>query len=496
MYCRYCGKLVPDDSQYCEFCGKQINDSLNEESSINVKTEIIEKCRICEKVFDDNESRIPLETGEMMCEDCAATFREDRKKVEDIDPKNEDEIESILKDVLDVINNDVKMYIKNEENSMYSTEETFDDEQHEDYNFVFQRNESDIIDEIRTGDNIGNQNNVTLQNRTDYMDITDLKEYLEIVVNMEKNIYLQNSLISYMKNRFDILGQKHIFQKPRTPNEISEDGSHGLFILCVILGIPLILIGVKLFHGQAGDPLLGVIMMPFGVIVLLFGVINRLLYLEKCSKLNKEAEKRYAVESEEYKKKICIDNERVQKELIEKAVLSSELDALQKQNENTRKNLDKIYSMGVIFPKYRNLVMVCSIYEYVCSGRCTVLQGHEGAYNILEMEIRLDRIITQLDLIIKQLDVIRNNQYMLYSAIQETNQQVAQLLQSTKYVMDSLQSFQGQAEELTNRIASIEKNSMLSVYQAESVQKELQYMNRMDYLSGKYNNVFFNSPPS
>ena len=45
------------------------------------------------------------------------------------------------------------------------------------------------------------------------------------------------------------------------------------------------------------------------------------------------------------------------------------------------------------------MVMVCSLYEYVCSGRCDTLAGHEGAYNIWEMEIRLDKIVTQLGLV-------------------------------------------------------------------------------------------------
>ena len=521
MYCRYCGKPIPEDSQYCEFCGKQINNNLDGKLSKHVKEDAIERCRICEKIFCDNEPRILLETGEVMCEDCAAAFREEKVESEII-LEDEEEFEPIPKEILDVINNkidytyeklkstliwlkeneyvdeasDLDMYLRNQENDMYITKDYLTDEQFENRNFVLQKNEGNIADEARMEVDNDNRSNHIVQKQINNIDIKDLKEYMEIVVNMEKNIYLQNSLISQMKNRFDILGQKHVFRKPRTPEKISSDGASAIFILCIILGIPLILIGIKLFHGKAGDPLLGVIMVPFGAIVLLIGFIDCMSNLAESARISRVAENTYVAECEEYEKRIRIDNERMKRELMEKAVLSSELSALKKQNENTRKNLDKIYSLDVIFPKYRNLVMVCSIYEYVCSGRCAVLEGHEGAYNILEMEIRLDRIITQLDLIIKQLDVIRNNQYMLYSAIQETNQQVTQLLQSTKYVMDHLQNFQGQAEELTARIASIEKNSMLFTYQAESAQKELQYMNRMNYLSGKYNNAFFNSPPS
>mgnify|MGYP001864484039 FL=1 len=80
-----------------------------------------------------------------------------------------------------------------------------------------------------------------------------------------------------------------------------------------------------------------------------------------------------------------------------------------------------IYDKNIIFPKYRRLPLVCSLYEYFCSGRCSTLEGHEGAYNILEMEIRLDRIITQMDMVITRLESIRDGQYVLYSAIQDSN---------------------------------------------------------------------------
>ncbi|HIW25717.1 MAG TPA: hypothetical protein H9688_06470 [Firmicutes bacterium] len=87
-----------------------------------------------------------------------------------------------------------------------------------------------------------------------------------------------------------------------------------------------------------------------------------------------------------------------------------------------------IYDKNIIFPKYRRLSLVCSLYEYFCSGRCSTLEGHEGAYNILEMEIRLDRIITQMDMVITRLESIRDGQYVLYSAIQDSNRKYGEIV--------------------------------------------------------------------
>lgn len=62
---------------------------------------------------------------------------------------------------------------------------------------------------------------------------------------------------------------------------------------------------------------------------------------------------------------------------------------------------------------------MCSLYEYICAGRCSTLEGHEGAYNLYETEMRLDQIITRLDKVIANLGAIRENQFMLFSAIQD-----------------------------------------------------------------------------
>ena len=65
--------------------------------------------------------------------------------------------------------------------------------------------------------------------------------------------------------------------------------------------------------------------------------------------------------------------------------------------------LDKLYELNVIFPKYRDLVAVSQMYEYVASGRCNTLSGYEGAYNLYEQELRMNIVISQLEDIYDQL---------------------------------------------------------------------------------------------
>ncbi|MBD5148826.1 MAG: hypothetical protein HDT18_00265 [Oscillibacter sp.] len=241
---------------------------------------------------------------------------------------------------------------------------------------------------------------------------------------------------------------------------------------------------------------------------------------EKIQQSNQAAMCEYQKKLDAYHSAIAEDRHRVTVENIKKDVLEAELFQMRTQNAESKAVLLKIYSKNIIFPKYRTMVMVCSLYEYVCSGRCDTLEGHEGAYNILEMEIRLDKIVTQLDRVILMLGKIQQSQYMIYSAIQSANHQAAKILESTYQMTNQLQALQSSNQQMlgdiqagiqkgilaterhsasttqmTRQLSALQASSALTAYQSERTQKELHYMNRMNYLSGKNDDVFFNIPP-
>ncbi len=151
--------------------------------------------------------------------------------------------------------------------------------------------------------------------------------------------------------------------------------------------------------------------------------------------------------------------------------------------------------------------MVASLYEYFLSGRCDSLEGANGGYNLLEMEIRMDRIIVQLDKVIAKLGSIQANQWSLYAAIQDGNRQIQTLTESVNRVAGNISALDSNISNLgrsisngidrqNSRLSAIQKSSELTAYYAERNQKELEYMNRMDYLCGRNSDTFFNVPPS
>ena len=134
-----------------------------------------------------------------------------------------------------------------------------------------------------------------------------------------------------------------------------------------------------------------------------------------------------------------------------------------------------MYSYNSLEEKYRNIVAVASIYEYLKHERTRSLQrvgSDEGAYNIFESEVRLNKIITNTDIIIQKLDVVIENQRELANTMRNAQNSINNLVTSTNNMSARIQSGM-------NRLnASVE----LSNYQQQQTNNELRYMNFMNTL--------------
>lgn len=77
----------------------------------------------------------------------------------------------------------------------------------------------------------------------------------------------------------------------------------------------------------------------------------------------------------------------------EKASIKEEcIESVLKPKENAKILLDKLYAKNIIFSKYRNYTAIARLHEYLSSGRCTQLEGPNGAYNIYELESKIKSI--------------------------------------------------------------------------------------------------------
>lgn len=137
---------------------------------------------------------------------------------------------------------------------------------------------------------------------------------------------------------------------------------------------------------------------------------------------------------------------------------------MQKPLDESRALLDRFYASEIIYPKYRTLPALTSIYEYFMTGRCSELTGPHGAYNLYEDELRKDTVISQLNTVIENLEKIRQNQYMLY-------QQVKAIQENTAVIASELKQIKGytiQIAQLTALnayyAALTEQNTRITMY--------------------------------
>lgn len=241
----------------------------------------------------------------------------------------------------------------------------------------------------------------------------------------------------------------------------------------------------------------GFIVPLFGVMFVIMGLISIFFLLKGNNNASQyEAEmKKYEIALDQYRRSLSDDETRVKKEESEKGLIDSEIQAAESRLAQSEKRLQDMYALDIVYPKYRNMVMINSICEYLTSGRCYTLDGESGAYNILESEMRLDQIILQLDQVIENLDQIRQNQYMLYSAVEQGNQKADEIAQSIKALSTKLDNLQVQERNYSQQLSKLQKTSSLTAYNTERIQKELHYMNRMKYFAGEYNGTVFNQLP-
>ena len=133
----------------------------------------------------------------------------------------------------------------------------------------------------------------------------------------------------------------------------------------------------------------------------------------------------------------------------------------------------------------------------------------DGAYNKYDTEMRLNHIVTQLDIVIENLEEIRNNQNKLYSEMLKANNALRSIRASIGRMEGQISGIlagmgaiymQGkfQNEQLSLIRAQTEKlleSSELNAYLNACNNRQLSYMNRMNYLAGHYDNPYGSYTP-
>lgn len=126
------------------------------------------------------------------------------------------------------------------------------------------------------------------------------------------------------------------------------------------------------------------------------------------------------------------------------AVIAAKETALkEKQNEifvalqKAKKTLNDIYSLNVLPARYRSFNAVATLYEYLDTGRCTIITGHGGIYDTYEHDLQMGLIIQNLSDIRNTLYRIEGNQQTLYQELRQANATLSSINTNLKDVQET-----------------------------------------------------------
>ena len=281
------------------------------------------------------------------------------------------------------------------------------------------------------------------------LDAENLKAYMKTVYQLEAAQYMQRAV--YQDLDIEVRNALYWKQEPyEKPANITRDDISGP-TLCI--GIFAAIMALIMSIGKAaslpsyyfsGDEI-GRMIQVFGFLFL-GGIIGSIIgYAFWKLVIEKREQEKYTARVEAEQKRVLMVNKRRDEENARKRRMALvRAEPWQEQMNDFQENVMKptsqalqaLYSLDILHPKYRDLVAVSSIYGYLDTGRCTQLEGHEGAYNIYEDERLQKIIISKLDDVINRLDRIEQNQYMLYRAIQYGNAQRNQIMQDIRKMSD------------------------------------------------------------
>ena len=224
-----------------------------------------------------------------------------------------------------------------------------------------------------------------------------------------------------------------------------------------------------------------------GIFVAIFLAIKNAItesnYESACSRIeveneiiaekNEETEERCKAEYEawvkEERKKYdqYAHNQRQQIQQIQ-AALRAEKQQAQEQLNKVNATLADLYSLridGVLcfHPNYKGLVPVSIIYGYFDTRRCSVFEGHEGAYNLYEDEKIKGIIINQLSTVMQKLNDLNGTMYYVGQAVNRCEDQLCTLNSNMERSLDRISelgtTMQASMQDMSNNIAGTIKSS-------------------------------------
>ncbi len=310
----------------------------------------------------------------------------------------------------------------------------------------------------------------------------DLKKYLKGVLDIELSLYLQKETLLRMTNTYNSLGKSTIFseiKEEKSSVSIVEIMECTGFLIGGIVAIIVFIVCIVhegllgFFVGIIGALLYGILAFIAGGIII-GGIIGLILKSKDQARLTHDFNEEIIYRQVQ----IMNDEDRVKNEERKKAILLRDINSVKTQIRKTETSLVKAYRYNVLDPDYRNIYAVSSMYGYLVKGRTKCLQfndatGDQGAYNIYENELRLNKIITNTQEILNKLDQVINAQYQLAYGLQQANRKIDALCHSISNHINKVET----------SLQNIEQCQQLIAYNTEQTRYEIAFLGWINLLN-------------
>ncbi len=311
-----------------------------------------------------------------------------------------------------------------------------------------------------------------------------MKEYLSHVITFEKHIYVWSYALNEADNQIGLLtGEKAGIEQQRLTTEntlanlddnvdrtirhrqaeierckkiVEKKKPKKIAIFSIIASLILL---ISIVTGVNSGFLYG-LACAFALSVLVFNVyffmIPHSSEQEIIYKYTKELESQ--THQQQAKRQKVLLTEQCKK-LDEAYYINSEHFAVTNENRskvinalnNARGTLEQIYALDVLPKKYRSLNAAATLYEYLDTGRCTIVQGHGGIYDTYEYDLKLGVIIDKLEEIITILHRIEETQHLLYEEVCSANKTLNDMRGELKEFKNSFDDFAAASLQLQSQ---------------------------------------------
>ena len=148
--------------------------------------------------------------------------------------------------------------------------------------------------------------------------------------------------------------------------------------------------------------------------------------------------------------------------------------------ERIRNELEKLYARDIVYGRFRNIVAVSQILEYLEMGLCEELTGPNGAYAQYMLDVRTDRICDSIDSLKKAM------QNMMSQVLISQNQIIGEIRKTNDNMVDLKSSLRNEISDIKDQVGIAIKTAEQTNARIDSTNHHLQVANSK---IGQMNNI-------